>query len=567
MSPPATGASGVRSSIEHAWLITQVELRRSWRRISDTPRQLVGLAITGLFMLPVMAVAVGGAYAFGMAAGTDSFVDHLSIARMVVAGLAAFVTLLVIIATIQEYGKLEEPEAVLTAIPHYEAVFGLLLLNYVSFVGLAAIPIVGMAIAFAIGASSFVSAPIIAIVLFAVVALSTTLGFAVGQAVRTVGARVAFVARFKTIIGVLAFIAYFGLLASGSFATIFEPVLSVLEKTPLGWLADLALVAAPDPSIGIVRPAAAAVVLLAGIGLSMWLAVRLSGVLWYTESVRPASENADNRSADRASSTDGTPRTNIMSTGIAGQIFGGYVSQPTLQIALKSWRRTYRSPLKLQYAVIPVFFLIAPVQESVETGDVVAVLPVLIAIIGAWATGTAFTLNPLGDEGSVLPITLTSGVSGRRLLGGLVFAGTVVGGLLTVLLAVGLGLASPLDVSTTLVTGTLAGVLCVGACMIGVGVGTIFPKFEYTRISRSRKAILPGFSAFVVYSLVLVVVSLPGLLGGVPLASDWLSELLGVSAQLLSLAGLTVTTVLVGMTGWFSLRSAAEKIDGYTPDR
>ncbi|MFC7188651.1 hypothetical protein ACFQL7_01495 [Halocatena marina] len=52
-----------------------------------------------------------------------------------------------------------------------------------------------------------------------------------------------------------------------------------------------------------------------------------------------------------------------------------------------------------------------------------------------------------------------------------------------------------------------------------------------------------------------------------PLASDWLSELLGVSAQLLSLAGLTVTTVLVGMTGWFSLRSAAEKIDGYTPDR
>lgn len=549
-----------RQSLRHAWLITRTEFRRTYRQMQDNPRQLVGIAISGLFFLLMAAAAVGGAYSFGTTIGTDAFVEQLSLARMAVTAAAAFVTAMVALVTAQEYGKLEHPEAVLTAIPYQEAVLGLLLSSYITFAGPATLPIIAVAIAFGIGSGSPASVPVIAIVLLGMMAFATVTGFVLGQAIRTVGARVAIVARFKTIIGVLAFIAYFAVFATGTFEDLLEPALTTLEATPFGWFADLALIAAPDPVIGLVRPAAAAALLLGGTVLLGWLAVRLSGALWYTEPVRPS------ESSGSGSETDSSP-TNTLSPGLAGRLFGGFVPRSTLQIAQKSWRRAYRAPMKLQYAAIPAFFLLTPIQESFQSGEISIVLPSSIAIYGAWATGAAFTLNPLGDEGSVLPITLTSGVSGRRLLGGLVFAGIVAGGPPTMLLAAGLGLASPLNAFAALATAAFGGVLCTGACMIGAGVGTAFPKFEHTRISRSRKAIIPGFSAFIVYSLILLVASLPGLLGGIPLVADWLGGLIGVSSQSITLAGLAATTLLAGIAAWIGLRSAIKTIDGYTPAR
>jgi hypothetical protein len=158
-------------------------------------------------------------------------------------------------------------------------------------------------------------------------------------------------------------------------------------------------------------------------------------------------------------------------------------------------------------------------------------------------------------------------VTGRRLLGGLVFAGSTVGGPATVLLVAALGLASPLDTLSALVIAALGGVLCVGACAIGAGVGTAFPKFEKTRLSRSRRAVVPGVVAFGVYSLALLVVSLPGTLGVIPTASGWLGGRIPVSAQLLMIAGLAATTLLAAVAAWVGLRTAARTIDDYTPAR
>lgn len=549
--------TGLRQSLKHAWLLFRTEFRRTYRRMADNPRQLLGIAVSGLFFLPMAAIAVGAAYGFGTAVGTDGFVEQLSIARMVVTAVAVLVTAMATLMTAQEYGKLEHPEAVLTAIPYHEAALGLLLSYYITFAGLASLPILAVAIAFGIGAGSPASIPVIAVVLLGMMAFATTVGFVLGQTIRTIGARVAIVARFKTIIGVLAFIAYFAVFATGAFEDLL-PILTALEATPVGWFADLALVAAPDPAIGLVRPAAAAVFLVVGTVLLGWLAVRLSGALWYTEPVRPGESSSSKTDSDTA---------DTLSPGLADRLFGGFVPRPTLRIAQKSWRRTYRAPMKLQYAAIPAFFLLTPIQQSFQSGEISMVLPTSIAIYGAWATGAAFTLNPLGDEGSVLPVTLISGVSGRRLLSGLVFAGIVCGGPPTVLLAAGLGLASPLNTFAALATAALGGVLCIGACMIGAGAGTAFPKFEQTRISRSRKAVIPGLSAFVAYSLVLLAVSLPGLLGGIPLVADWLGGQIGASPQSITLAGLVLTTLLAGIGAWIGLRSAIETIDGYTPAR
>lgn len=534
--------------------------------MEENPRQLIGLVVGGLFILPMVASGIVGAYFLGTTAGTDAFATQLPIARVVVAGVAVFITGIVALATIQEYGEIDEPEAVLTVIPYYEAVWGLLLLNFTTIVGLAVVPVVAVAVAFATGAGSPASVPVIVVVLLAVVAFAIVLGFVVGQTVRLLVTRIAFVARYKTVIGVVAFVAYFAVFATGVFEELLDPAVTVFETTPIGWFADLALVAAPDSTVRFARPAATAVVLLVGTPALTWLAMRLSATLWYSDAVQPEPRAADDRAATGSSNgtADGT---NAWATGLSEWVFGGRVPRPTLRIAQKSWRRAYRAPMKLQYAAIPAFVLLTPIQQSVETGEVSSVLPALIAIYGAWATGAAFTLNPLGDEGAVLPITLTSGVTGRRLLGGLLFAGTAVGGPLTVLLVVGLGLASPLGGLSLLSTAVLAGVLCAGACAIGVGVGTAFPKFEKTRLSRSRRAIVPGILAFAVYSLVLSIVSLPGLLGGVPVVAGWIAGWLDVSGQLVTLAGLGITTALVGVAAVGSFALAARSIDGYTPRR
>lgn len=548
---------GLRQSLSHIWLIARVEHRRFYRKTPDPLTPIATIVLSGLFILGASIGMGWWGYGFGTTVGTNGFVGQLPLFRLSVAAVALFIMFMMTLMTVNEYGDLDEPTPVLTAIPYWEAVCGRLLINHIFFIEIAAIPILVMAIAFAIGAGSIVSAPITAVALLAMVVFSTTVGFVIGQLIRLVIARSEFIAKYKTLIGIIVFVAYFGAVASSVFEAIFALDLSMLGETPLGWVADLGMVAVPTPMIGVTQPAIAAVTVVGGTGILTWVAIRISGILLYTVPVQPATDDSPERETPTATSDQ--------SERLSERVFGGRVSRPTLRIAQKSWRRAYRAPLKLQFAAWPVFFLIAPVQQSIEAGEVSTLFPLSIALYGAWATGAAFTLNPLGDEGAVLPITLTSGVQGRQLLRGLVFAGIAVGGPPTVLLAILLGLASPLGMFSAVVTGILGGILCGGACALGASVGTALPKFKRTRLSRNRKAVVPGYLAFAIYSIVLSIVLLPGLFGGNPALGQWLGDILGLSTQTLALGGLAGTTLLAGGFGWIGLRFAEEKIDGYTP--
>ena len=555
-----TASTGrLRQSLGHAWLITRVKHRRVYRRLyrqmADNHRTLiVGGVLTGIFYLLLIAGAVRGAYILGTAVGTDMFTEQLALARTIIAGMAIGVTLMVSLRTVQEYGDLDEPAPVLTAIPYQEAVWGLLLMAYIEFVELAVVPILAVAVAFAVSAGSVANIPVITVVLLAVVALSTTAGFVLGQLLTLSSIRVAFVRRYKTLIGVLAFVVYFIVAATGALANIFKVDWTVIGASPLGWVADLALVVAPTSLIGITRPTVAAVTLVVGSIFLTWFAVRLTGAVWYADPVQPDDTNARN--------TVSSDWTGGLSSGFSERLLGEHLSHPTLRIAQKSWRRAYRTPLKIQFAVYPGLFLIGPIRQSIETGEITTQLPILIAIYGAWASGAAFTLNPLGDEGEVLPLTLISGIRGTQFLRGLLFAGIAIGGPLTVVLAMAVGFASPMDVFSVIVTGMLGGILCVSACAIGVGVGTAFPKFD--PLSDNNPVVVPGMVAFAVYSLVFFLVLLPGLFGSFPPLIQWLSGQVNVSTPILTLAGLAGTTLLAGGAGWIGLRSAESMIDGYT---
>ena len=576
--------TGPQRTLAHARLIARTELRRRRRAFGDNTRMLLARGIMALFGLLFIVLLVGGAYSLGTFVGTDTFADALPFARGAILAVCGYAGFMVGIRTIQNQTTLDAPAAILTATSPAAAALGLLLSEYAVVAGIAVLPILAAAVAFAASAGSLASVVIGPVVLLTVLAFGVVVGDAIGLAIKNVVTRFAVIARFKTILGVAVFLAYLAIIWSGAADSVVGPLFGVVEATPLGWFADLALVGTADPAIGLARPVAAAATLVVGIPLLTWVIVRLDSGLWYTDPVQPSQTSSSRPTNNGATAADvehaessgfesspanpeRTPpsaaTSETLATGLSDRLFAERVPQSVLRVAQKSWRRTYRAPRKLQYAIIPVFFLINPIQRSIQSGTVAAVLPVSIAIYGAWAAGAAFTLNPLGDEGAVLPITLTASVSGQQVLSGLVLAGVAVGAPLTGVLAAILGMLSPLSVLSAVAFGVLGVVLCVGACTIGVGIGTAFPKFERTRISRSRKVIVPSLSAFVVYSLALLVVSLPGLLAGIPLVADWVGTTLGVPQQTIPLGGLVLTVVLAVVGGWIATRSAGNTIDNY----
>jgi uncharacterized membrane protein (DUF485 family) len=325
-----------------------------------------------------------------------------------------------------------------------------------------------------------------------------------------------------------------------------EPAIEAAQASPLAWYADLALLPVPGADASALQAAA----VLAGslvVGVAAVLAsVRVSERRWYDDAA-----HAEVRATDSVTS---------------GRL-DGVLGRRTAWIARKSWLRARRAPLKLVYVSYPAFVLFAPIQGSVEAGHVTASLPATVTLYAAWATGALFTLNPLGDEGAVLPVTVTSGVSGRQFVGGLVAASALLGTPVTLALAAALGVLGPLT-PVGLACLVVAGAILPGlAAIVAAGVGTAFPKYEATSITRSRQAVVPSLWAFGVYTIVFLLAG--GVATGVqtPVVADALGNLLGVSPAAVHVGGLALGLVLAGVAAAVAGRNAVRAFNGYTADR
>ena len=524
-------------------LVARTELRRRVRAVRDDSRQLVALAIGGLFLGLFALVVVGGAFFAGRAAADGSIPSGA--ARTVAAFALGLPALTALFRGGQKLNRPDGADSLLTAAPTRDVVAGLLVAEFASGSGLFVVPFVLAGVLFAVGAGSVVGAALVPAALLTAAVVGTVAGFAVALGVLLVVSRSEFLQRYKTWVGVLALAAYFGILFGGSADSALGPVFRALGASPVGWYADLALVGT-TPGAEPARAAGAAlgsvVVLVGGVGVS----VRLAGRLWFESPARPAEATA------AASAMDGS---------LVGRL---PVSRPTRRIARKGWLRARRAPLTLVYAVYPIFVLYAPVAEALSTGSVPRYLPTALALYVAWAAGAAFTLNPLGDEGSVLPVTLTTPVSGRQFVAGHALTGVAVGVPLA-LLAVGVGsVFAGLSPTAAVPVAALAVVLPVAATGIAVGVGTVFPKFETSRIGRGREAVVPSLLAFGSYSLGLTLLALPGLLGSFTLVAGPVAGLLGTTTSLVTALGAATTGVLVSVTGGLGVWYGVRQFESYT---
>jgi len=590
--------SGVPSR-RHARLIARTELRRKWRSIAGNAWWRLGVfAVAGLFGLLPIAGVVFGAYVLGDGLRAGTIDAPMALLRVGAAGAAMFVAFLTATRTVQVSGEIDGAEGLLTTVPHRDVVAGLLLAEGTLFLGVAVLPILATGVAFALGAASPLGFVSIILALLTLVTLGIVIGYPIGLVLKLAFARSQLLARYKTTVGALVMLLYFGAVFTNSLNAAFGPLLDILKLSPLGWLADLALVGAPGAGVALARAVGAVGAFVLGVPLLVGASITLAERLWYGDPVQVVDgegKSSGLRSLIPETESDSTQpgHSETVATersSTTEKLFGGFVSRPALQVAQKDWRRARRAPLKLWYAAYPLFLLGFQIGPILDSGQVPGWVVLYIAIVGAWATGAAFALNPLGDEGAVLPATLTASVSGRQFVDGTVLAGVAVGVPLTIVATLALGAISSLSILETLGVAAVGAILCIGATALAAGIGTAYPKFEQSRITRSRKAVVPSLSAFAVYTLALGLLGIPGvvsqfpsLLSGLAVLGAFLFELVGAPPSIVqipsalgdlavliestpsaSLAGIVLTALLAVGISWISYRYAGRTFNEYT---
>jgi len=529
----------------HVFLLSRTEIRRRYRNVRADARRFAVLLIAGAFLLLPLGAVVIALYAFGTSVATGSVPEPFSMTavRGVAAALVIGVAVLNAIRTIQIAAIPSNADGVLIMADRSEAVASLLIVETLAGAWIVLVPGAFGTVAFGVGVGSVLAGVAFLAAVTCIVALGSTLGIAVGFVVRNALARSETLSRYRTPAAVVLFLAYMYAIVATDFESAFDPVVTVLGRTPFGWFGDLAF--APL-GVGAKPALAAASIGLALVGvLALSLAIdRLARLLWYVEAVEVSTGETD-------------------SSGMGG-IPG--VSRPIARVARKSWLRAYRSPIRLLFVVYPLFLLIAPISEAIRTGVVPPYVSGIVALYGAWATGAAFTLNPLGDEGDVLPVTLTAPVSGRSFVAGCCLAGVLIGlplSVLGVLIAALFAGSSPPLVAAAV---GLAVVLPLAATGIAAGIGVAVPRFEPVNVTRGREAVVPSLIGFTVYSVALVLAASPGTAVQIDPAREALADAVGLSSVAALGAGTAGTVVLAGVFAVTGYVYAARRFDAYYLD-
>jgi ABC-2 type transport system permease protein len=539
-------------ALDTSLAIARVEYRRSIQ--AQSRLKLFGSVV--FLLLFVGVPTVGGSYAaytYG-----ERILDALPVLDGARGALAlAWVGPVALIAqrAVGKTARIEHEAGMLTTVPAPDVLGGLVLAEAARVLSVAAVPVVAMAGAFALGIGAPTAFLTIVTALLAVFATALVAGHIVGVAIKIVVGQSELLTRYKSVIAVVAFLAYFVAVSSEAFGRALVELFGLLQSTPMAWFGDLLVAGIPGVAPSPLRIVGA--LALVGVGMPALLAidVRAAERLWYADRAQPGTRTYEE--TDSGST--------VLSRVAAG---------PTRAVVTKIWRRTRRAPIRLIYVVYPLFFLFAPLQQAFTTGEIPASLPILLALYGVWAVGAA-ALNPLGDEGALLPVTLTTGVRGGQFVRGHVLAVATVGLPLVVGATALAGLLSPLDPASWVALVAVSAVLCVVGPVLALAIGTRFPRFGTVRVSRSREVVVPSKTAFACYTLVVAVGALGSAVALIPGGAALLSGLIGfvagyfdlsvaIGASALRVGGGAVALALGLVAPPLAYRYVSRRFDSYT---
>lgn len=544
--------------------IATTELRRSIRVIADDRMKLLlSLVLALLFFAPVLALGVLFLPTLGelVASGgipDPGIVSIVEIATGAVAMVWVAVVLLSALRTTTSVGAIDQPAFLLLAAPVRTVVLGRLAAELGRYVLVMLVPGSVLIGAFSYGYGSPRPVAIVAGVVALVLASAVPLGFLIGIAIRHLITVYEPIARYRTVVVVAVFVAYFFALFLGWFDRIVVVLFTTLADGPLGWPGHALLLTVPEVEASHAA-IAAAIAMAAIVGtLAIRVGERAAAYHWFAD---PA------KTADTVIEHDRPARLEA--------VLGRVADRQVRSVAIVAIRRTRRAPIRLIYVAYPFLFSLFLLEDVFRTGRLPPYGAVLVSVLVVWASGALFTLNPLGESGSALPLVLASPVSGRTLIHGLLLAALAISAPFALVVAVGIGFVSPVEFGQWIALALATAVGIALAPVLGAGIGVRFPRFGSVRITRSREAVMPSKAAFVVYSLVLALAVGAGLTlshdaaaGVVAAGTSWLLSTLPWIA-------ITVPATAVTVGAWVGLaatavapvlsyRYAVHRIDAYT---
>ena len=466
------------------------ELRRTVRAFVGNRTKLLLMAVVALVALgPMTALGVLFLPPLGeeVAAGAVTADVAATVTDYVTGATAVgwlFLTLMATMRTITTVADVDEPDFLLLSTSVRNAVVGVVVAEAVLF-AVYVVPFAAvLAGAFAYGAGTLLPALVAPLLIVLLLATAVPVGFLVGVWIRHLLTVYEPIARYRTLLFALFWVAYFGAIGTGRFDAVTATLFTRLQASPLGWPGHVLLLGVPglEPSTAGLAGAIVGSALVAALAVAA--AVPSARRHWFADPARLEDEEVDEETtSDRL---DG--------------LLSGVASRPARTVTVTAIRRTKRAPIRLAYAGYPLLGMLGFVQQIVELGTVPSYLAVLFCLYLVWATGVLFTLNPLGDLGPALPAVMTATLTGRQAIRGRIVAGALVGVPVALVAALGIGLVSPLSLEHTaaLTAGTAVG--AVAAPALATGVGSVFPRFGSVKVTNNREAVMPSKTAFLVYT-------------------------------------------------------------------
>lgn len=530
------------SAPAHAVRIARVEVVRAVRKHTDDAASAAGLAVLGLL---VAATAAGGG-SLARVAGRQLRTGGELTTLPVVAGLRGAVALFWLLAvgtlSARAFGRRGSVDAAagrLVVVPTREVAAGLVLSEVVLAVAWTVVPALAVGAGLALGSGTAAPAAAVPVAVVALVATAGAVAYPAGLAVRHVVTRFPVVARHRNALVVLVVLGYIGLLVSGTLDRVALALFEPMQRTPAGWFADLALVGAPGVAPSAARAAGALALPLVVAPPSVAAATLVAGRHWFSDHVLAGDDRRPDAAPGAGEATGGhlqaADRGREAAPGVRGlgrlrDAIERAVGRSTAALVVLAYRRAYRAPLKLLYAAYPLFLAVGFAPSVLESGRVPAAAPVAMLLFVAWGAGTAFVLNPLGDQGAGLPAALLSSVTGRSFVAAHVLASLLVAVPLGVVATAAVAWASPLGPGESVVAVAAAPAVATLGSAVAVGIGTAFPRFEAVNVTRSTEAVVPSRTAFLLFTGYLLATTGAGALVAGPAARTVVAALLSAVA-------------------------------------
>lgn len=539
--------------------IGRTEYRRTLRALREDPVQLTLVAMGGLFVAGGTLFVAWLAAIFGpQLRGTSLSISRSAGSEVVVFwGFYAFIE---VSRVLSEDARIDAEDLVLPAAGPRAVLTGLVTAEWLRATSYFAVPVLVLGATLGV----VVRAPLwsLAVVATATLFLLTVVlvAYAVALAAAVVVVRVPLVARYRTVFGLLGIVLVF---APYVYVTLGNRV-PVLGWVPIAWYADLFVVGSPVEG----SPYRAAGALACSVAIVLGggaVAERLAIAYWYDDGTVSEADDGGPGGPDGVAAAARTPGLPVAPSR--------WLSRPTGAVARKTVALVRRNPGRFGFLLVPLFGL-GP--ALVTTGDgglgLSPSAPIVAAIVLPWLTGAAVGLNPLGDEGPVLPVTLVSTIDGRQYVRGLLVPAVGIGGVAVTaaVLAGGLLLAYP--PAKLVATLALAWSLLSASSTLAPAVGIRLPRFSALAARGSTDVVPPSVTAMLVHG---AVIGLLGATGWVYLATPsipaaYVSLLTPVDVELSAFAirwsGIAIVGAASIVVTVLAYRSSVRQFEGYHVD-